>query len=71
MCLYHGLGTFKRGMYAKDADGRVGVLTMDPDHDLEVRLLYADGSTSGYVRTRDLSLLDVSAVEALRCSLPQ
>ena len=46
---------FKQGTHAKTAEGQVGVLTMDPDSDDEVKLRLADGTRTGYVKVGTLS----------------
>jgi hypothetical protein len=39
----------KRGAWAS-RDGKIGKVTMDPDSDSEVKLVWADGETSGYIK---------------------
>lgn len=39
----------KRGAWAS-RDGKIGKVNMDPDSDSEVKLVWADGNTSGYIK---------------------
>ena len=45
----------KVGAIAKTAEGKLGVVTYDPDGDGEVRLRFADGETSGYIKADSLT----------------
>ena len=39
---------------ARDPNGRIGKVTMDPDRDLEVKILMPNGETSSYISIRKL-----------------
>ena len=45
----------KKGAIAKTADGKIGVVLEDPDEDNEVRLRFADGEESGFIKADSLT----------------
>ncbi len=49
-----------KGVSAKDPSGKVGEVTINPDGDGDVKLRYADGTESGYLKASSLSPTGVS-----------
>eukprot|EP01044_Picomonas_judraskeda_P000688 COSAG03_NODE_32_length_18233_cov_11.266847_18_plen_1227_part_00 len=48
--------SFKKGAHVKNEKGQVGIVTMDPDSDNDVKLKLADGSTTAYVKVSKLTV---------------
>eukprot|EP01043_Picozoa_sp_COSAG02_P045497 COSAG02_NODE_4162_length_5685_cov_3.282492_1_plen_1276_part_00 len=54
------VGWCVKGVSAKDPSGKVGEVTINPDGDGDVKLRYADGTESGYLKASSLSPTGVS-----------